>query len=67
MSEEDYKGIIASYQQRSFDLFNANIMLETQIVQLKKQIEELKKKVHNDYIDNKNGGNPIPENGSDDF
>jgi dynactin complex subunit len=41
MNEEQYKSIISVYQQRSFDLFNANVMLETQIEQLKKKIEEL--------------------------
>ena len=63
MSEEDYKSMLATYQQRSFELFNANVMLEAQITQLKKQIEDLQKVIH----DNKNNGNPIPENGSDDF
>lgn len=47
MSEEDYKSIIATYQQRSFDLFNTNVMLETQITQLKSQVEELTKKLEN--------------------
>lgn len=56
MSEEDYKGIIAMYQQRSFDLFNANVMLETQITQLRKQVEELQQNV----VQNQN-------NGPDDF
>ena len=41
MSEEDYKSMLATYQQRSFELFNANVMLEAQITQLKKQVEEL--------------------------
>ncbi|MGA1049484.1 MAG: hypothetical protein ACO3UU_15885 [Minisyncoccia bacterium] len=43
MTEEDYKAMIAMYQQRSFDLFNANVMLETQITQLRKQVEDLQK------------------------
>lgn len=47
MSEEDYKSIISIYQQRSFDLFNANVMLETQIAQLKSKVEELSKKLEN--------------------
>lgn len=42
MSEEDYKAIIAKYQQKSFELFNQNIVLEVQIEQLKKTIAELK-------------------------
>lgn len=60
MSEEDYKSILAAYQQKSFELFNSNVMLETQIVQLKKQVQELQAKVNKD-------NNAIPENGSDDF
>lgn len=47
MSEEDYKSIIATYQQRSFDLFNTNVMLETQISQLKLKVEELTKGLQN--------------------
>lgn len=47
MTEEDYKSIIAVYQQRSFDLFNTNIMLETQISQLKSKVEELTKQLEN--------------------
>lgn len=58
MSEEDYKAMISMYQQRSFDLFNANVMLETQIIQLKKQIEDLQITLQ--------GSSPI-DNGSDDF
>ena len=50
MSEEDYKAMIAMYQQRSFDLFNANVMLETQITKLKKQNEELQAKLLQDQI-----------------
>ena len=48
MTEDDYKNIIASYQQKSFELFNSNVMLETQIAQLKKQIEELQAKLLQD-------------------
>jgi len=56
MTEEDYKAMIAMYQQRSFDLFNANVMLETQITQLRKQVEELQKRLLQDQ-----------NNGPDDF
>ena len=63
MSEEDYKNIIGNYQQKSFELFNSNVMLETQVAKLKKEIEDLQKVIYND----KSNGNPIPENGSDDF
>jgi hypothetical protein len=41
MSEEDYKSVIAVYQQRAFDLFNTNVLLETQIAKLKSKVEEL--------------------------
>jgi hypothetical protein len=41
MNEEDYKAVIASYQQKSFELFNQNIVLETQINTLKRTIELL--------------------------
>ena len=34
MTEEDLKAILAKYQQKAFELFNANIVLETQIEQL---------------------------------
>lgn len=46
MNEDQYKAIISVYQQRSFDLFNANVMLETQISQLKSQVEELNSKLN---------------------
>ena len=41
MTEEDYTSVIASYQQKAFELFNANIVLETQIEQANKTIESL--------------------------
>jgi hypothetical protein len=41
MNDEDYKAVIASYQQKSFELFNQNIVLETQINTLKKTVESL--------------------------
>ena len=34
MNEEDLTAILAKYQQKAFELFNANIVLETQIEQL---------------------------------
>jgi hypothetical protein len=45
MTEEDYKDVIASYQQKSFDLFNQNIVYETQINTLKKNIAELQSEI----------------------
>ena len=43
MNEEDLKAILASYQQKAFELFNSNIVLETQVKTLQGRIEELKK------------------------
>ena len=50
MTEEDLKAILAKYQQKTFELFNANIVLETQIEQANKtigilndELEKLKK------------------------
>lgn len=41
MSDEDLKAIITMYQQKSFELFNQNIVLETQINSLKKTVDAL--------------------------
>ena len=41
MTEEDYKEVIASYQQKAFELFNQNIVLETQVNSLTKTINSL--------------------------
>ena len=41
MSEEDLKAIVAKYQQKSFELFNTNIVLETQVESLRRSIEAL--------------------------
>ena len=45
MTEEDYKDVIASYQQKAFELFNQNIVYETQINTLKKNIIELQTEI----------------------
>ena len=42
MTEDDLKAILANYQQKTFELFNQNIVLETQIEQLNKSILSLK-------------------------
>ena len=47
MNEEDYKSIISKYQQKSFELFNQNIVLETQVEQLNKKISLLENEVSN--------------------
>ena len=41
MTEEDYTDVIASYQQKAFELFNKNIVLETQVNSLTKTINSL--------------------------
>ncbi len=41
MTEEDLKSVLAKYQQKAFELFNTNIVLETQIEQSNKTIESL--------------------------
>jgi len=41
MELEDYKEIISLYQQKSFDLFNENIVLKSQINSLTKKIDIL--------------------------
>lgn len=41
MSEEDLKVIIAKYQQKAFELFNQNIVFESQLEQLKKTVSDL--------------------------
>jgi uncharacterized protein involved in exopolysaccharide biosynthesis len=41
MNEEDLKAILASYQQKAFELFNSNIVLETQVKTLQSKIEVL--------------------------
>lgn len=45
MTEEDYKAVIASYQQKAFELFNQNIVLETQVNTLKSNISELQSEI----------------------
>ena len=41
MTEEDLKSVLAKYQQKAFELFNSNIVLETQIEKSNKIIESL--------------------------
>ena len=45
MSEDDLKSILAKYQQKSFELFNQNIVPETQVENLQKQISILQQEV----------------------
>jgi uncharacterized protein involved in exopolysaccharide biosynthesis len=41
MNEEDLKAILATYQQKTFEIFNSNIVLETQVKTLQSKIEVL--------------------------
>ena len=41
MSEEDLKIVISKYQQKCFDLFNTNLILETQVEKLNSTINTL--------------------------
>jgi hypothetical protein len=38
MSDEDLKSIISTYQQKTFELYNQNIVLEVQVNSLTKQL-----------------------------
>ena len=41
MSEEDLKLVLSKYQQKTFELFNQNIVLETQIEKLNVTVSSL--------------------------
>lgn len=41
MSEEDLKEVLAKYQQKAFELFNKNIVLEVQVSSLQKQVDAM--------------------------
>jgi hypothetical protein len=41
MSEEDLKLVLSKYQQKTFELFNQNIVLETQIEKLSATVSSL--------------------------
>lgn len=41
MNEEDLKSVISKYQQKSFELFNQNIVLEVQVESLNKKVSIL--------------------------
>lgn len=45
MTEEDYKSVIASYQQKAFELFNTNVVLETQVNTMQRTIVELQAEI----------------------
>ena len=41
MSEDDLKAVLAKYQQKSFELYNQNIVLETQVERLNLIVSKL--------------------------
>jgi hypothetical protein len=41
MSEEDLKLVLSKYQQKCFELYNQNIVLETQVEKLNSTIQSL--------------------------
>ena len=41
MSEDDLKSVLAKYQQKTFELFNKNIVLETQVETLTSNVNAL--------------------------
>jgi hypothetical protein len=41
MSDEDLKAIIALYQQKTFELYNQNIVLEVQVNSLTKKLNSV--------------------------
>lgn len=45
MTEDDLKAVLAKYQQKAFELFNQNIVLETQVEQLNKTITSLQEQL----------------------
>ncbi len=46
MEIEDYKEVIANYQQKCFELLNENIVLKSQVNVQNKKIEELRSKLN---------------------
>lgn len=45
MSEDDLKMVLAKYQQKTFELFNKNIVLETQVENLSSLVDGLNKEI----------------------
>ena len=41
MSEDDLKSVLAKYQQKAFELYNTNIVLETQVEKLNATVNSL--------------------------
>lgn len=45
MTDDDLKAVLAKYQQKAFELFNQNIVLETQIEQLNNTVTLLQQEL----------------------
>jgi hypothetical protein len=45
MTEEDLRAVLAKYQQKAFELYNTNIVLETQVEQLTNTVSILKAEI----------------------
>jgi len=45
MSEEDLKLVLSKYQQKTFELLNQNIVLETQVEKLNATVQSLSKEL----------------------
>ena len=54
MNEDDLKAVVAKYQQKSFEFFNQNIILEVQVEQLSKKVAALEEEILNYLLHNKN-------------
>lgn len=63
MTEEDYKAIIATYQQKAFELFNQNIVLETQLNSYKQKVELLSQELSK--VNNSKARKPKVEDNSE--
>ena len=57
MSEEDLKIVISKYQQKCFDLFNTNIILETQVEKLNSTVATLTAEIDSLKNENLNDAN----------
>lgn len=45
MNEDDYKGLITTYQRKSMDLFAQLVVAETKVEVLNKQLNEAKSRI----------------------
>ena len=45
MNEDDLKAVVAKYQQKSFEFFNQNIILEVQVEQLSRKVAALEEEI----------------------